>query len=182
MKYLPISSELFTNSRKNFVSRTKSNSIAIFHSNDEFPKNGDQTFIFKQNADFFYLTGIDQEQSVLILYPDCPNPLYKEVLFLRQTNEHIAVWEGHKYTKEEARKASGIENVYWLDEYDTILHTIINYADNSIQRVHKTAEIWKVNLRQAKINKATNKVIKTIEINGGIFMDADEANNSWKVR
>ena len=130
MKYLPISSELFTNSRKNFVSRTKSNSIAIFHSNDEFPKNGDQTFIFKQNADFFYLTGIDQEQSVLILYPDCPNPLYKEVLFLRQTNEHIAVWEGHKYTKEEAKKVSGIENVYWLDEYDTILHTIINYADN----------------------------------------------------
>ncbi|MGZ3749902.1 MAG: aminopeptidase P N-terminal domain-containing protein [Mucilaginibacter sp.] len=104
--------------------------MAIFHANDEFPKNGDQAFLFKQNADFFYLTGIDQEQSVLILYPDCPNPLYREVLFLRQTNEHIAVWEGHKYTKEEARKASGIENIYWLDEYDTILHTIINYADN----------------------------------------------------
>ncbi|MGZ3812032.1 MAG: aminopeptidase P N-terminal domain-containing protein [Mucilaginibacter sp.] len=130
MKYLPISSDLFTNSRKNFVSRIKSNSVAIFHANDEFPKNGDQAFLFKQNADFFYLTGIDQEQSVLILYPDCPNPLYREVLFLRQTNEHIAVWEGHKYTKEEARKASGIENIYWLDEYDTILHTIINYADN----------------------------------------------------
>jgi Xaa-Pro aminopeptidase len=128
MKYIPISSDLFINNRKNFVLRTKSNSIAIFHANDEFPKNGDQTFLFKQNADFFYLTGIDQEQSVLILYPDCPNPLYKEVLFLRQTNEHIAVWEGHKYTKEEARKASGIENVQWLDEYDNILHTIINYA------------------------------------------------------
>ncbi|MDB5141353.1 MAG: family metallopeptidase [Mucilaginibacter sp.] len=128
MKYIPINSDLFTNNRKNFVLRTKSNSIAVFHSNDEFPKNGDQTFLFKQNADFFYLTGIDQEQSVLILYPDCPNPLYKEVLFLRQTNEHIAVWEGHKYTKEEARKASGIENVQWLDEYDNILHIIINYA------------------------------------------------------
>ncbi len=128
MKYIPISNNLFTNNRKNFVLRTKPNSIAIFHSNDEFPKNGDQTFLFKQNADFFYLTGIDQEQSVLILYPDCPNPLYKEVLFLRQTNEHIAVWEGHKYTKEEARKASGIENIQWLDEYDAILHTIINYA------------------------------------------------------
>jgi Xaa-Pro aminopeptidase len=130
MKYLPISNSLFTNNRKNFVSRTKPDSIAIFHSNDEFPKNGDQTFIFKQNADFFYLTGIDQEQSVLILYPDCPNPLYKEVLFLRQTNEYIAVWEGHKYTKEEARKASGIENIQWLDEFDNILHTIINYANN----------------------------------------------------
>ena len=130
MKYLPISSSLFTNNRKNFVLRIKENSIAVFHANDEFPKNGDQTFIFKQNADFFYLTGIDQEQSVLILYPDCPNPLYKEVLFLRQTNEHIAVWEGHKYTKDEARKASGIENVQWLDEYDIILHSIINYASN----------------------------------------------------
>ena len=130
MKYLPINSELFTNNRKSFVLRTKPNSIAVFHSNDEFPKNGDQAFPFKQNADFFYLTGIDQEQSILILYPDCPNPLYKEVLFLRQTNEYIAVWEGHKYTKKEAKKASGIENVQWLDEFDTILHTIINYADN----------------------------------------------------
>jgi Xaa-Pro aminopeptidase len=130
MKYTPINNTLFTNSRKNFVSRIKLDSIAIFHSNDEFPKNGDQTFIFKQNADFFYLTGIDQEQSVLILYPDCPNPLYREVLFLRQTNEHIAVWEGHKYTKEEARKASGIENVQWLDEFDVILHSIIHYASH----------------------------------------------------
>src|SRR6201985_2870269 len=130
MKYLPINNELFTNNRKNFVLRTKPNSIAIFNANDEFPKNGDQTFLFKQNADFFYLTGIDQEQSILILYPDCPNPLYKKVLFLRQTNEHIAVWEGHKYTKEEARRASGIENVQWLDEFDSILHAIINYADH----------------------------------------------------
>jgi Xaa-Pro aminopeptidase len=130
MKYLPISTCLFTNNRKNFVSRTKSNSIAIFQSNDEFPKNGDQSFPFKQNADFFYLTGIDQEQSILVLYPDCPNPLYKEVLFLRQTDEHIAVWEGHKYTKAEAKTVSGIDNIYWLTEFDTILHTIINYADN----------------------------------------------------
>lgn len=130
MKYLPISNTLFTNNRKNFVKRTKLNSLAIFHANDEFPKNGDQTFDFKQNADFFYLTGIDQEQSILVLYPDCPNPLYREVLFLRQTDEHIAVWEGHKYTKEEAGKASGIEQVFWLSELDNILHSIINYADN----------------------------------------------------
>src|ERR1700744_5021189 len=130
MKYLPINQELFTNNRKNFVKRLKSSSIAVFHANDEFPRNADQSFLFKQNSDFFYLTGIDQEQSILVLFPDCPNPLYKEVLFLRQTNEHIAVWEGHKYTKEEAKAASGIENIYWLDEFDTILHTIINYADH----------------------------------------------------
>ena len=130
MKYLPVNEQLFTNNRKNFVSRIKSNSIAIFHSNDEFPRSGDQNFLFKQNPDFFYLTGIDQEQSVLLLYPDCPNQQYKEVLFLRQTSDFIAIWEGHKYTKEEARKASGIESVYWLSEYDTILHSVINYADN----------------------------------------------------
>jgi Xaa-Pro aminopeptidase len=130
MKYLPVNELLFINNRKNFVSRIKLSSIAIFNSNDEFPRSGDQSFVFKQNADFFYLTGIDQEQSILILFPDCPNSQYKEVLFLRQTNEHIAVWEGHKYTKEEARKASGIENVYWLSEFDSILHSIINYADN----------------------------------------------------
>jgi Xaa-Pro aminopeptidase len=130
MKYLPISNTLFTNNRKNFVSRLKPCSLAIFHSNDEFPKNGDQNFLFKQNPDFFYLTGIDQEQSILVLFPDCPNPLYREVLFLRQTNDQIAIWEGHKYTKEEAKNASGVENIYWLSEFDVILHTIINYAEH----------------------------------------------------
>lgn len=130
MKYSAIPTSIFTNNRKNFVSRTKSGSIAIFHANDEFPVSGDQSFLFKQNPDFFYLTGIDQEQSILILYPDCPNKVYKEVLFLRQTNEHIAIWEGHKYTKEEAKLVSGIENIYWLHEYDTILHSIINYAEH----------------------------------------------------
>ena len=130
MKYKPICNEIFTQNRINFVSRLKPCSIAVFHSNDEFPRNADQNFIFKQNADFFYLTGIDQEQSILVLFPDCPNPLYKEVLFLRQTNEHIAIWEGHKYTKPEAIAASGIENIFWLTEFDDILHSVIHYAYN----------------------------------------------------
>ena len=129
MKYLPVNEALFTSNRKNFVSRLKANSIAIFHSNDEYPRSGDQNFIFKQNPDFFYLSGIDQEQSVLLLYPDCPNHQYREVLFLRQTSELIAVWEGHKYTKEEARAASGIQTIFWLQEYDSVLHGIINYAE-----------------------------------------------------
>lgn len=130
MKYPPIDNNLFTNNRKSFVSRIKPASVALFYSNDEFPRSGDQPFLFKQNPDFFYLSGIDQEQSILLLFPDCPNPLYKEVLFLRQTNEHIAVWEGHKYTKDEARVASGIQNIYWLADFDNILHSIINYASN----------------------------------------------------
>ncbi|QQL49186.1 aminopeptidase P N-terminal domain-containing protein [Mucilaginibacter ginkgonis] len=130
MKYVAPENTLFTHNRNNFVKRLKNNSIAIFHANDEFPRSGDQGFVFKQNADFFYLSGIDQEQSILVLYPDCPNPLYREVLFLRQTSALIAIWEGHKYTKEEAEAASGIKTIFWLDSYDTILHSIINYADN----------------------------------------------------
>ena len=130
MKYHPVCNTLFINNRKSFVSRLISNSLAIFNSNDEFPRNGDQSFPFKQNPDFYYLTGIDQEQSILILFPDCPNQLYKEVLFLRQTNDHIAVWEGNKLTKAAATAASGIETVFWLTEFDSVLHTIIHYADH----------------------------------------------------
>lgn len=111
------------------TSLMQKNAVAIFQSNDEFPRSGDQNFLFKQNPDLFYLSGIDQEQSILLLFPNCPNPLYREVLFLRQTNDYIKVWEGHKYTKEQARSVSGIESIYWLEDFDNILHSIIHYAD-----------------------------------------------------
>lgn len=130
MKYDKIDKDLFFTNRNNFLSKLKPNSIVLINSNDEFPRSGDQNHVFRQNADLFYLTGIDQEQSILLLFPDCPNPLYKEVLFLRQTNEHIAVWEGHKYTKEEAKETSGIKTVFWLQEFDAILATVIFYAEN----------------------------------------------------
>ncbi len=130
MKYSSIDKSLFINNRKNFTNKLKANSLAIFQASDEFPRSGDQIHMFKQNADLFYLSGIDQEQTILLVFPDCPNPLYKEVLFLRQTSDQIAVWEGHKYTMEEAKDASGIENVFWLSEFWNILPTIINYADS----------------------------------------------------
>ena len=130
MKYTAPNSSLFIQNRLEFSKRLKAKSIAIFNANDENLRSGDQNFIFKQNADLFYLSGIDQEQTILLLFPDCPNPLYKEVLFLRKTNEHIAVWEGHKYTKEEAFKASGIKQIYWLEEFWTVLHSIIHYSEN----------------------------------------------------
>lgn len=129
MKYPTIDQSLFILNRKNFNNSLKNNSLAIFNASDEFPRSGDQNFLFKQNPDLFYLSGIDQEQTILLLYPDCPNPLYREVLFLRQTNDHIKVWEGYKYTKEQARAASGIQAVYWLEDFDNILHSIVNYAD-----------------------------------------------------
>ncbi len=130
MKYNQISKTLFCSNRENFMQLLPKNSLAIFHSNDEFPRSGDQNFNFKQNPDLFYLSGIDQEQSILLLYPDCPNPLYREVLFLRQTNDYIKVWEGHKYSKAQAQTTSGIENIYWLEDFDQILHSIIHYADH----------------------------------------------------
>jgi len=130
MKYSSIDQKLFIHNRKNFSNKLKNNSLCIFNANDEFPRSGDQNFIFKQNPDLFYLSGIDQEQTILLLFPDCPNPLYREVLFLRQTNDYIKVWEGYKYTKEQAKAASGIENIYWLEDFDNILHSIVHYAEN----------------------------------------------------
>ncbi|MHB1177534.1 MAG: aminopeptidase P family protein [Daejeonella sp.] len=129
MKYSAIDKTLFKLNRSNFIKKLSKNSIAIFQSNDEFPRSGDQNHAFKQNPDLFYLTGIDQEQSVLVLFPDCPNPLYKEVLFLRQTSDLIAVWEGHKLSVEQAKKLSGIENILWLEDLWIILPSIINYAE-----------------------------------------------------
>lgn len=130
MKYKQINHFLFETNRAAFKKRLQNNAIAIFQSNDEFPRSGDQAFPFKQNPDLFYLSGIDQEQSILLLFPNCPNPLYREVLFLRQTNDHIKVWEGHKYTKTQAREVSGVQSIYWLEDFDNILHSIIHYADS----------------------------------------------------
>jgi Xaa-Pro aminopeptidase len=130
MKYTAPNSELFITNRKRFAERLKPNSMAIFNANDEYLRSGDQNFIFKQNADLFHLSGIDQEKTILVLFPDCPNPLYREVLFLRQTNEHIAVWEGHKYTKEEAFKTSGIQQIFWLEDFWTVFQSIVHYAEN----------------------------------------------------
>ena len=129
MKYQIVEPKLHSKNRENFSFKLKKRSLAVINASDEFPRSGDQIFNFKQNPDLFYLTGIDQEQTILLLFPDCPNPLYREVLFLRQTNEHIAVWEGHKYTKERARDISGIETVLWLEEFWPIFASIVNYAD-----------------------------------------------------
>ena len=130
MKYLPIEQSFFVSNRQNFAAQLKPKSIAFFNANDQMPRSGDGNFLFRQNADLFYLSGIDQEQTMLMLFPDSPLPHYKETLFLRKTNDLIKVWEGHKYTKEEARETSGIQNVYWLEDFDNVLNSIIHYAEN----------------------------------------------------
>lgn len=130
MRYHKIDNQFFTQNRKTFTKQMETNSIAIFVSNDEHPRNGDQFFPFRQSSDLFYLSGIDQEKSILLLAPDCPNPKLREVLFLLKTNEHIAVWNGHKYTQEEARETSGIEQIHWLEDMDMILREAASYAKN----------------------------------------------------
>ena len=130
MKYLPIDSQLFVQNRKQYTSHLKSNSIAIFNSNDEMPFNADQTHPWKQNSDIFYLSGIDQEETILLIYPESPNPKYREALFLKKTNEHIAIWEGHKYTEAEARAASGIETIHWVEDFNTVFPMLMNHAEH----------------------------------------------------
>jgi Xaa-Pro aminopeptidase len=129
MKYLPINNQLFINNRKRFAALLKPNAIAIFNSNDVLPTNADGSLKFKQNSDIFYLSGIDQEESILVIYPDAKDGVHKEVLFLKETNEHIAIWEGHKLTKAEALKVSGIEKVYWLNEFKTVLRSLMAEAE-----------------------------------------------------
>lgn len=126
MKYTALKTELFENNRKRFADKMEGNTLAIFHSNDEMPRNGDCFYIFRQNSDLFWLSGIDQEQSILLLYPDHPQESMRAVLFLRKTNEHIAIWEGHKYTKPEATEASGITSVYWLEDFDNVYKSLMN--------------------------------------------------------
>ncbi|MFK8060396.1 MAG: aminopeptidase P N-terminal domain-containing protein [Polaribacter sp.] len=129
MKYHQINSELFIKNRKNFAAVMQPNSIAIFNSNDIYPISADSTMPFEQHRDIFYLSGVDQEESVLMLFPDCPNENLREVLFVRETNEHIAVWEGEKLTKEAATKTSGVKTIYWLQDLEKILFEMSTYAD-----------------------------------------------------
>lgn len=125
MKYQPINQDLFILNRERFGKEMKPNSLAIFNSNDEMPRNGDQDSPFRQNSDFFYLSGIDQAKSILLIFPDCPVEKYREALFLEETNEHIDIWYGKKYSKEEAIEVSGIKNVYWLNDFETALKEVM---------------------------------------------------------
>lgn len=121
MKYKPLSSKLFKQNRKRFVKHLQPGAIAIFHANDLMPRNGDAYHKFRQNSDLYYLSGLDQEEVVVAVFPDCVNPNWREVVFTKRTNEKIAIWEGEKYTKEEVRKVSGIKSVYWLEDMDRVL-------------------------------------------------------------
>ena len=129
MKYHPIDRNLFIKNRKNFASQMKPNSLAVFNSNDIYPVSADSTLPFAQHRDIFYLSGVDQEESILVIFPDCPKEKHREILFLKETNDHIAVWEGEKLTKEKALEVSGIKTVYWLSEFDRVFAELMAQSE-----------------------------------------------------
>jgi Xaa-Pro aminopeptidase len=130
MKYSPINKDLFVENRNKFKQHLKPGAIAIFVSNDIMPTNADGSMGFRQNSDLFYLTGVDQEDTILVIFPDVKDGKHKEVLFVKETSELIAIWEGAKLNKEQATTVSGIEAVYWHGEFEKILSTFIFQAEH----------------------------------------------------
>ncbi len=129
MKYHPIQRDLFIKNRKNFAAQMQPSSLAVFNSNDIYPVSADSTLPFEQHRDIFYLSGVDQEESILVLFPDCPKEKHREILFLKETNEHIAIWEGEKLTKDRALEVSGVKTVYWLQDLEKIMFELMTQCD-----------------------------------------------------
>jgi Xaa-Pro aminopeptidase len=129
MKYLPLPQRLYNQNRARFIKKMKPNSIAIFPSNLNLPENGDAQYAFRPNSDILWLSGIRQEKTMVVLYPDNPDVNAREILVLLRPNEHLEKWEGHKLRKEEATAISGIKNVQWADTFDAQLHVMMHQAD-----------------------------------------------------
>ncbi len=175
MKYHQIDRDLFIKNRAKFTTKMKPNSVAVFNSNDIYPVSADSTLPFAQHRDIFYLSGVDQEESILLLFPDAPYDTLKEILFLKETNEHIAVWEGEKLTKERAFEVSGVKTVIWLQDFHKTLKEIMTYADtiyiNTNEHYRATIETetrearfikwWKENYPAHKVEKS-NPILQRI--------------------
>lgn len=154
MRYTPLNTSLYIENRRRFSEKLKPKSIAVFHSNDIMPTNADGTMGFRQNNDLLYLSGIDQEESILVLFPDFHHKKHREILFLKETSEHIAIWEGHKLTKEEGESISGIETVHWLSSFTQVFSMLMAEAEhvylNSNEHLRAVVE---VETRNAKFIK-----------------------------
>jgi len=142
MKYERIDKQLFIENRARFKAEMQAQSLAAFNSNDIFATSADSTKPFKQHSDLLWMTGVDQEESILVVFPDCHDPKHREVLFLKETNDHIAIWEGEKLTKEAAYETSGIRTVYWMDQFETVFKQLMSEAQNVYVN---TNEHWRAN-------------------------------------
>jgi Xaa-Pro aminopeptidase len=157
-KYINPPAALFVQNRKKLSNSLLPGSIAIFHSNDEMPRNGDAYFTFKQQSDIYYLTGIDQEDTILVLFPDCPNPLYREMIFVKETSEQIAIWDGARLNPNQVFEVSGISKVFWYHEFWKTIHAAFLLADNIYINLNEndrfTDKVSYANLRFANEIKA----------------------------
>lgn len=147
MRHRPLPSSLFTDARKRLRKLLKPGAVAIVHANDIYPTSADGTMSFVQNSDLFYLSGVDQEETVLILFPDAPDEKQREMLFVRETNEHIAIWEGEKLTKEQAAERTGIpkSSIHWLDRFEPAFRNVMCQAQhvylNSNEHMRATVDV-----------------------------------------
>jgi Xaa-Pro aminopeptidase len=139
MRHQPIDNSLFKDNRKKLAQLLPAGSLAAVNANDILPTNADGVMMMHPNSDLFYLTGIEQEESILILFPDAVDPKNREVLFMREPNEHLAVWEGHKLTKEQAQEISGIENIKWLDEFPVQFRILMCQAERAFLNTNEHA-------------------------------------------
>jgi Xaa-Pro aminopeptidase len=129
MRYQPLSSSTYVNHRKKLSDELNPGSMAVVNSNDIMPTNADGNMPFRQNSDLLYLSGVDQEETILVLFPSCHDPKHREILFLKETSPEIAIWEGEKLTKDKARKLTGISTIYWIDRFETILKHLMSEAE-----------------------------------------------------
>src|SRR5207248_767289 len=146
-----IDSRLFVENRANLAKLLLPNSLAAFNANDVLPTNADGTFVLHASSDLFYLTGIEQEESILLLYPEAHEEDQREILFLREANPEMETWEGHKFTKEEARRISGIKRVEWLSAFKPLFHRLMCECEHVYlnSNEHKRAAIV-VETREAR--------------------------------
>ncbi|MGY5352119.1 aminopeptidase P family protein [Wenyingzhuangia sp. IMCC45533] len=159
MKYQAINPQLFIQNRKKFVQKMEPSSIAFFNSNDVFITGADSTLPFEQQRDLFYLSGIDQEESILVLCPNASNPNHREILFVKETNDLIAIWEGEKLSKKQATQVSGIHTIYWLDQFDTVITQLLKETKNIYfnQNGHKRADTQMESREDRFVKKIKNQ-------------------------
>ena len=155
MRYQTLSAGLYERNRNRLYEQMDHGSVAILFSNDILPTNADGNMAFKQNSDLFYLSGIDQEETVLVLFPHAHQESMREMLFVKETNKHIAIWEGEKYSKEQAKEASGVPNIFWLDQLEAKLKAVMAEAEHVYLNNNEHTRKWvETETRQERLNKA----------------------------
>ena len=158
MRHKPIKNKLFVQNRKQLAELMAPKSLAVLNANDVLPTNADGSLPMQPNADLFYLSGIEQEESILLLFPDTADNKHREILFLRQPNQHMQIWEGYKHTKENARKISGVKNIQWLSEFPVMFRSLICEAESAYlnSNEYKRAKV-EVETRDARFIRQCRK-------------------------